>query len=100
MEQKRITDSSFSIISDDNAERKFILQCKSTDDDPLLTRIFKYITKEAIDSGTITKYQLTVTIPHAAVLFQWSKKSTPNSMNIVINTSGGSVSFDMPIMKI
>ena len=99
-EQKRITDSSFSIISDDNSEEKFILECQSTDDDTLLIRIFEYITQEALDSGTITKYQLTVTVPHAAVLFLRSKKSTPNSMNIVINTPGGSVSFNIPVMKV
>ncbi len=100
LEQKRITDSSFSIISDDNSEDKFILECQSTDDDTLLIRIFEYITQEALDSGLITKYKLTVTIPHAAVLFLRSKKSTPNSMNIVINTPGGSVSFDVPVMKV
>ena len=99
-ELKRITDSSFSIISKDNSEEKFILECQSTDDDTLLIRIFEYITQEALDSGTITKYQLTVTIPNAAVLFLRSKKSTPNSMNIVINTPGGSVSFDVPVMKV
>ena len=99
-EQKRITDSSFSIISKDNSEDKFILECQSTDDDTLLIRIFEYITQEALDSGTITKYQLIVTIPHAAVLFLRSKKSTPNSMNIVINTPGGSVSFDVPVIKV
>ena len=99
-EQKRITDSSFSIISHDNLEEKFILECQSTDDDTLLIRIFEYITQEALDSGTITKYKLIVTIPNAAVLFLRSKKSTPNSMNIVINTPGGSVSFNVPVMKV
>ena len=99
-EQKRITDSSFSIISHDNSEEKFILECQSTDDDTLLIRIFEYITQEALDSGTITKYKLIVTIPNAAVLFLRSKKSTPNSMNIVINTPGGSVSFNVPVMKV
>ena len=100
MEQKRITDSSFSIISKDNSEDKFILECQSTDDDTLLIRIFEYITQEALDSGSITKYKLTVTIPNAAVFFLRSKKSTPNSMNIVINTPGGSVSFNVPVMKV
>ena len=99
-EQKRITDSSFSIISEDNSEEKFILECQSTDDDTLLIRIFEYITQEALDSGTITKYQLTVTIPHAAILFLRSKNNTPNSMNIVIHTPGGSVSFNVPVLKV
>ncbi len=99
-EQKRITDSAFSIISNDNSEEKFIFECQSTDDDTLLIRIFEYITQEALDSGTITKYQLIVTIPHAAILFLRSKKSTPDSMNIVINTPGGSVSFDVLVLKV
>ena len=92
MEQKRITDSSFSIISKDNSEEKFILECQSTYDDTLLIRIFEYITQEALDSGSITKYKLTVTIPNAAVLFLRSKKSTPHSMN----AEGGKKNLTLP----
>ena len=99
-EQKRITDSSFSIISHDNSEEKFIFECQSANDDTLLIRIFEYITQEALDSGNITKYKLVVTIPHATLLLLRSKKRTPNFMNIVINTPGGSVSFDVPVMKV
>ncbi|MBR2209433.1 MAG: hypothetical protein IJ859_11550, partial [Synergistaceae bacterium] len=35
-----------------------------------------------------------------AVLFLRSNKNTPNTMSIVINTPGGSVNFDVPIMKV
>lgn len=98
-EQKRITDSSFSIISG-NHEDKYIFECQSTADDTLLIRIFEYITQEALDSGKILKHQLIVTIPNAAVLFLRTKKDTPDAMNIVINTPGGSVNFDVPIMKV
>ena len=99
-EQKRITDSSFSIISDDGTEEKFIIECQSKNDDTMLIRIFEYITQEALDSGSISNYQLIVTIPHAAVLFLRSNSNTPDSMNIVINTPGGSVSFDVHIIKV
>ena len=99
-EQKRITDSSFSIISADNTEDKYIFECQSTDDDTMLIRIFEYITQEALDSGKVEQYRLTVTIPHAAVLFLRSNKNTPDNMNIVINTPGGSVYFDVPVMKV
>ena len=98
-EQKRITDSSFSIISDHH-EDKYIFECQSTADDTLLIRIFEYITQVALDSGKILKHQLIVTIPNAAVLFLRTKKDTPDAMNIVINTPGGSVNFDVPIMKV
>ena len=99
-EQKRITDSSFSIISENNKEDKYIFECQSTADDTLIIRIFEYVTQEALDSGKIDNYQLIVTIPNAAVLFLRSNKNTPNAMNIVINTPGGSVSFDVPVMKV
>ena len=99
-EQKRITDSSFSIISADNTEDKYIFECQSSSDDTMLVRIFEYITQEALDSGTVEHYQLTVTIPHAAVLFLRSSKNTPDAMNIIINTPGGSVRFDVPVMKV
>lgn len=99
-EQKRITDSSFSIISENNEEDKYIFECQSNADDTLIIRIFEYITQEALDSGKVVNYQLTVTIPHAAVLFLRSNKNTPNSMKIIINTPGGSVNFDVPVMKV
>ena len=98
-EQKRITDSSFSIISG-RQEDKYIFECQSTADDTMLIRIFEYITQEALDSGKILKHKLIVTIPNAAVLFLRTKKDTPDAMNIVINTPGGTVDFDVPIMKV
>ncbi|MBQ9595090.1 MAG: hypothetical protein IJR35_04455 [Synergistaceae bacterium] len=98
-EQKRITDSSFTIVSGSH-EDKYIFECQSTADDTLLIRIFEYITQEALDSGKVANYQLTVTIPNAAILFLRSSRNTPNSMNIVINTPGGSVNFDVPVIKI
>ncbi|MBQ9404257.1 MAG: hypothetical protein IJU15_04665 [Synergistaceae bacterium] len=99
-ELKRITDSSFSIISDDNSEDKYIFECQSTNDATMLIRIFEYITQEALDSGKLERYQLTVTIPNAAVLFLRSNKNTPDAMNILINTPGGSVSFNVPVLKV
>ena len=98
-EQKRITDSSFSIISGDK-EDKYIFECQSNADDTLLIRIFEYITQEALDSGKIVKHKLIVTIPNAAILFLRTKRTTPDAMNIVMNTPGGTVSFDIPIMKV
>ena len=65
----------------------------------MLVRIFEYITQEALDSGKILKHKLIVSIPNAAVLFLRTKKDTPDAMNIV-NTPGGTVDFDVPIMKV
>ena len=66
----------------------------------MLIRIFEYITQEALNSGSVFNYQLIVTIPHAVVLFLRSNSNTPDSMNIIINTPDGSVSFDVHIIKV
>ena len=97
-EQKRITDSSITIRGE--TVEKFIFECQSWPDNSLLIRIFEYITQDALDTGTFTRNKLTVTIPHAGVLFLRSRKNTPDKMEIEIKTPGGSVSFDIPIMKI
>ncbi len=99
-EQKRVTDSAFSIISENGGEDKYVFECQSNADNTLIIRIFEYITQVALDSGEIINHKLIVTIPNAAVLFLRSNRNTPNAMTIVINTPGGSVSFDVPIMKI
>ena len=99
-EQKRVTDSAFSIISENGEEDKYVFECQSNADDTLIIRIFEYITQVALDSGEIINHKLIVTIPNAAVLFLRSNKKTPNAMTIVINTPGGSVNFDVPIIKV
>ena len=99
-EQKRVTDSALSIISENGEEDKYVFECQSNADDTLIIRIFEYITQVALDSGEIINHKLIVTIPNAAVLFLRANKTTPNAMTIFINTPGGSVNFDVPIMKV
>ena len=66
----------------------------------MLIRIFEYITQKALDTGEFSHNKLIVTIPNAALLFLRSRKNTPDKMEIEIRTPGGSVLFDIPIMKI
>ncbi len=98
-EQKRITDSAFTIITDDGRRDKYIFECQSTADGTILVRIFEYIMQEALDSGEVSNNQLTVTVSNATVLFLRSNDNTPDVMKIVINTPGGAVDFDVPVIK-
>ena len=98
-EQKRITDSAFTIITDDGRRDKYIFECQSTADGTILVRIFEYIMQEALDSGEVSNNQLTVTVSNATVLFLRSNDNTPDVMKIVINTPGGTVDFDVPVIK-
>ena len=96
-ETKRITDSSFEIIGE--KETKFLLECQSTADSSMLVRIFEYATQIALDQGEIIENTLKVEIPHSAILFLRNTRSTPDKMKIEMITPGGTVSFDIPVMK-
>ena len=43
---------------------------------------------------------LTVTFPHSAVLYLRCNSATPDRMKIKMVTPGGSVSYDIPVMKV
>ena len=96
-EEKRITDSSFTVIGE--TEDKYIFECQAVADNTLLIRIFEYITQDALDHSEISGNKLIVTIPQAAILFLRSGKNTPDEMEVEIRTPGGDVSFKIPVMK-
>lgn len=96
-ERKLITDSSFKIRGME--EKEYLFECQSTPDSSMLVRIFEYAAQIALDHGEITGNVLKVKIPHSAVLFLRSRRSTPDQMKIEIETPGGRVSFDVPVMK-
>ena len=97
-EDKRVTDSSFRIIGEEQT-KNYHLECQSTPDDSMLIRFFEYDTQIALDQGKINNYVLTVEFPHSAVLFLRSDKNTPEQMRIEMKTPGGSVGYDIPVMK-
>ena len=53
-----------------------------------------------MDEGEITEERLTVTFPNTAVLYLRAYKKTPDKMKYVIVTPGGTVQYDVPIMKV
>ncbi len=97
--QERITDTNFSIIS--NTKKKYHLECESSLPDGRMTiRLFEYDAQIALDEGEVSKETLTVTFPNTAVLYLRAYKTTPDKMQYVIITPGGTVQYDVPIMKI
>ena len=98
--QKRITDSSFTIIDNDGKEERFIIEVQSTADNSMIIRIFEYATQVALDAGNLSGNKLTVIIPNASVIFLRSTNTTPDSMRIEMRTPGGEVSFDVPVLKV
>ena len=96
-EEERITDTSFRILGRES--KKYHLECQSSTDDSMLVRIFEYDTQIALDEGMIKDSILTVTFPHSAVLFLRCNVSTPDKMKIKMVTPGGSLVYEIPVMK-
>ncbi len=96
--QERITDTNFTIWG--REKKKYHLECESSLPDGRMTiRLFEYDAQIALDEGKVTGETLTVTFPNTAVLYLRSRKKTPDKMKYVIKTPGGTVEYDVPIMK-
>ena len=77
------------------------MECESSPPDGKITiRLFEYDAQIALDEGEITEETLTVTFPHTAVLYLRAYQKTPDKMKYVIITPGGTVQYDVPIMKV
>ncbi len=98
-DKKRITDTNFRITG--RTTKKYHLECESGYPDGRITiRLFEYDAQIALDEGDVTEETLTVTFPNTAVLYLRSRKKTPDKMKYVIITPGGTVRYDIPVMKV
>lgn len=98
-DRERITDTNFRIVGRET--KKYHIECESSYPDGKITvRLFEYDAQIALDEGEVTEETLTVTFPNTAVLYLRTRKKTPDKMNYVIDTPGGTVQYDIPIMKV
>ena len=98
-DKERITDTNFQIIG--RIAKKYHLECESSLPDGKITvRLFEYDAQIALDEGEVTEETLTVTFPNTAVMYLRAYKKTPDKMKYVIVTPGGTVQYDVPIMKV
>lgn len=96
-EDKRITDTSFSIL--EVKVGKYLLECQTNPDSSMLVRIFEYSTQVALDEGRISGDTLEVTIPNCAILFLRSTKYTPDQMHIRFQFREQCFTYDIPVIK-
>ena len=98
-DKERITDTNFQIIG--RIAKKYHLECESSLPDGKITvRLFEYDAQIALDEGEVTEETLTVIFPNTAVMYLRAYKKTPDKMKYVIITPGGTVQYDVPIMKV
>ena len=98
-DKERITDTNFRVVG--KITKKYHLECESSLPDGKITiRLFEYDAQIALDEGEVTEETLTVTFPNTAVLYLRNYKKTPDKMKYVIVTPGGTVKYDIPLMKV
>ena len=98
-DKERITDTNFTVYG--QVAKKYHIECESSLPDGRITvRLLEYDAQIALDEGEVTEETLTVTFPNTAVLYLRTYKKTPDKMKYVIITPGGTVQYDIPIMKV
>ena len=98
-DNKRVTDTNFRITGTET--KKYHLECESSYPDGKITiRLFEYDSQIALDESEITEETLTVTFPNTAVLYLRTRKKTTDKMKYVIVTPGGTIQYDIPVMKV
>ena len=98
-DKERITDTNFTVFG--KTPKKYHIECESSLPDGRITiRLFEYDAQIALDEGEVTEETLTVTFPNTAILYLRTYKKTPDKMRYVIITPGGTVQYDVPIMKV
>lgn len=98
-DKERITDTNFTVFG--KIPKKYHIECESSlPDEKITIRLFEYDAQIALDEGAVINETLTVTFPNTAVLYLRTRKKTLDQMKYVIVTPGGTVQYDVPIMKI
>ena len=98
-QEKRITDSHFSITQGDVC-KKYHLECESKPyDGSILVRLFEYGSQIAIEEAEETNYVLRVKMPHTGLLLLRESKKAPEKATIIIETPGQSSTYYVPIIK-
>ena len=89
------------IIEDGNVEvrKNYHFEVESRPNGAIAVRLAEYGTAAAYASVTQTAEGAEVTIPHSAVIFLRTNKSVPDRYVIRIVYPGGTVSYDVPIIK-
>ena len=95
--KEKITDSCFEIHG--ITTKRYHIECQSTEDHTMLVRMFEYDSQIALDNGEITGGCLTLTFPYSAVMYLRHTKNTPDTLTVKINTPGGEISYEMPVIK-
>ena len=92
--EERITDSCI-MLGDDI----YHIECQSTPDGTMALRMFEYDFKIALEKSQLEKHTLKIRFPKSAVLYLRSTPSTPDQLTVIMETPGGTITYQMPVLK-
>lgn len=96
--EKRVTDSHFE-ISQNGEVKIYQIECESTGySKTLLVRFFQYGVQTAIDNNTHTRDRIVVSMPRTGLLVLRSKGDPPQRVTFEIQTPGGDISYEVPVI--
>lgn len=98
-EDKRITDSYFSVYGKEKTGR-YHIECQSTTDNSMLHRMYEYDTQIALEDEVLTSDELIVHFPESAVIYLRSTKNTPDRLKTTIKTRNGNHTYEIPVLKV
>ena len=100
-EAKRITDNSLHVKREGYKRGKsYHLECQSTADNSMAVRMYEYDTQLALKDKEWNEDTLTVRFPNSAILYLRADKDTTDRITMILETSGGSVSYLIPLIKL
>ncbi len=99
-DEKRITDSHFSITYK-GVSKKYHWECESRKyDGSMLVKLFEYDSQIAVDGSRVRSSVLRVSFPNTGLLLLRKTEKIPDKATIIIDTPGGAVEYNAIIAKV
>ncbi len=97
-QQKKITDSNFSIGK--NSKYRYHIECQSSADGTIIVRVFEYATQIAISTAVSETDTTIFDLPRSGILYLRSNSNTKEHTIVVNAPNGKSLSYTVPIVKV
>ena len=94
---KGYKDSYFKIIGEKTG--KYHIEIQSYQDNTIILRMFEYDIGAGISESFIDDNKLIISIVKSAIIYLRHNKNTPNIFIVELQTPGGNISYEIPILK-
>ena len=96
-DEKRITDSNFSVGS--NIHQRYHIECQCRPDGSVIVRVFEYATQIAISTAESDTDNTSFNLPKSGILYLHSTKNTKEHTITVVAPNGKKLSYAVPVIR-